>query len=41
MTEAEAASLRREADLYSKDGDNLRPETEEEYLRRKRREMND
>jgi hypothetical protein len=44
MSEAEAASLRREADMYPDNKNNInkeiRPETEEEYLRRRRRDMN-
>ena len=44
MSEAEAASLRRDAEIYPADQpltNEPRPETEDEYLRRRRRERND
>lgn len=43
MSEAEAASLKKDAEIYPIDSnplnDDTRPETEEEYLRRRRRDM--
>ncbi len=45
MSEAEAASLKKDAEIYPADrnplNDDYRPETEEEYLRRRRRERGD
>ena len=38
ISEAEAASLKKDAEIYPTNSNSINPETEEEYLRRRRRE---
>jgi len=38
LTEAEAASLKKDSEIYPTNSNSINPETEEEYLRRRRRE---